>query len=129
MGAVDSTLFGLRRLEGSVNYELELPKRKRIYPTYYILLLGLATTDATLQEDSPDGYEFRNQDTMSRIPPVTSESDVSDSLWNDEKGATICRTRGALIPSTEHGSRGKQAALLHAASSVAAVYNNNLTPP
>jgi hypothetical protein len=41
-------LFKILRKKGPVNYELELPKRMRIYLVFYILLLELVTPDATL---------------------------------------------------------------------------------
>ena len=40
--------FKILRKKGLVNYELELPKRIRIYLVFYISLLELATLDATL---------------------------------------------------------------------------------
>jgi hypothetical protein len=40
--------FKILRQKGLVNYELELPKRMRIYLVFHISLLELATLDATL---------------------------------------------------------------------------------
>jgi hypothetical protein len=37
-----------------VNYELELLKKMRILPTFYVSLLELATLDATLEQDVRD---------------------------------------------------------------------------
>jgi hypothetical protein len=47
-------LFKILRQKGLVNYELELPKRMRIYLVFYVLLLELVTLDATLQQDVRD---------------------------------------------------------------------------
>lgn len=41
-------LFKILREKGLVNYELELPKRMRIYLVFYILLLKPVILDATL---------------------------------------------------------------------------------
>ena len=41
-------LFKILKKKGLVNYELELPKRIRIYLVFYILLLELVILDATL---------------------------------------------------------------------------------
>jgi hypothetical protein len=41
-------LFKILRQKGLVNYELELPKRMRIYLVFYISLLELVTLDAAL---------------------------------------------------------------------------------
>jgi hypothetical protein len=46
--------FRIRQRKGLVNYELELPKRMRIYPVFYILLLELVALDATLEQDVRD---------------------------------------------------------------------------
>jgi hypothetical protein len=48
LDAVKLGLFKILRKKGLVNYELELPKRIRIHLVFYILLLELATLDATL---------------------------------------------------------------------------------
>ena len=49
MDTVKLGLFKILRKKGLVNYELELPKRMRIYLVFYISLLELAILDATLQ--------------------------------------------------------------------------------
>jgi len=41
--------FRVLRRKGLVNYELELPKKMRILPTFYVSLLEPATLDATLE--------------------------------------------------------------------------------
>jgi hypothetical protein len=48
LDAVKLGLFKILRKKGPVNYELELPKRIYIYLVFYVLLLELATPDATL---------------------------------------------------------------------------------
>jgi hypothetical protein len=47
-------LFKILRQKGLVNYELELLKKMRILPTFYVSLLELATLDATLEQDVRD---------------------------------------------------------------------------
>lgn len=47
-------LFKIRRQKGLINYELELPKRMCIHLVFYISLLELVTSDATLQQDVRD---------------------------------------------------------------------------
>jgi hypothetical protein len=41
--------FKILKEKGLVNYELELPKRMRIYLVFYVLLLEPVILDATLQ--------------------------------------------------------------------------------
>jgi hypothetical protein len=54
LDAVKLGPFKILRQKGLVNYELELPKRMRIHPVFYVLLLETATPDATLQQDVRD---------------------------------------------------------------------------
>jgi hypothetical protein len=54
LNVVKLGLFKILRQKGLVNYELELPKRIRIYLVFYISLLELVTLDAILQQDVRD---------------------------------------------------------------------------
>ena len=54
LDAVKLGPFKILRKKGLVNYELELPKRMRIYPVFYVSLLELVILDATLQQDIRD---------------------------------------------------------------------------
>ena len=53
LDAVKLGPFKIRRCKGPVNFELDLPKRMRIHPTFHISLLEPATPDATLQKEAP----------------------------------------------------------------------------
>jgi hypothetical protein len=46
--------FKILRQKGLVNYELELPKRMRILPTFHVSLLEPATPDSALEQDVRD---------------------------------------------------------------------------
>jgi hypothetical protein len=46
--------FKILRQKGLVNYELELPKRMRILPTFHVSLLEPANPDAMLEQDVRD---------------------------------------------------------------------------
>jgi hypothetical protein len=48
LDAVKLGLFKILKKKGPVNYELELPKKMRIYLVFYVSLLKPATPDATL---------------------------------------------------------------------------------
>lgn len=54
MDIVKLGLFKILRKKGLVNYELELLKKMRIHPVFYVSLLELVTLDATLQQDIRD---------------------------------------------------------------------------
>jgi hypothetical protein len=54
LDAVKLGLFKILRQKGPVNYELELPKKMRILPTFHVSLLEPATPDATLEQDVRD---------------------------------------------------------------------------
>jgi hypothetical protein len=54
LDAVKLGPFKILKKKGPVNYELELPKKIRIYLVFHISLLELATPDATLQQDVRD---------------------------------------------------------------------------
>ena len=54
MDAVKLGPFKILRQKGPVNYELELPKKMRILPTFHVSLLEPATPDATLEQDVRD---------------------------------------------------------------------------
>jgi hypothetical protein len=51
LDAVKLGPFKILRKKGPVNYELELPKKMRIHPVFYVSLLEPATPDAALQQD------------------------------------------------------------------------------
>jgi hypothetical protein len=54
LDAVKLGPFKILRQKGPVNYELELPKKMRILPTFHVSLLEPATPDAKLQTDVQD---------------------------------------------------------------------------
>ena len=54
LDAVKLVPFKILRQKGPVNYELELLKKMRILPTFYVSLLELAIPDATLEQDVQD---------------------------------------------------------------------------
>jgi hypothetical protein len=54
LDAVKLGPFKVLRQKGLVNYELELLKKMRILPTFYVSLLEPVTPDAALQEDVRD---------------------------------------------------------------------------
>ena len=54
LDAVKLGPFKILRQKGPVNYELELLKKMRILPTFYVSLLEPATPDATLEQDVRD---------------------------------------------------------------------------
>jgi hypothetical protein len=68
--------FKILRQKGPVNYELELLKKMRILPTFYVSLLELATLDATLEQDVQDISEEIQE-------PVYEVEKILDSKLED----------------------------------------------
>ena len=45
--------FRIKKVKGDINYELDLPKKMRIYPVFYISLLKPANTNTSIQTNPP----------------------------------------------------------------------------
>jgi len=54
LDAVKLGPFRILRRKGPVNYELELPRKMRILPTFHVSLLEPATPDSALEQDVRD---------------------------------------------------------------------------
>jgi hypothetical protein len=79
LDAVKLGPFKVLRQKGLVNYELELPKKMRILPTFHVSLLEPATPDAALQED------VRDIDPEIQEPVYQVERILKDRTVRDQK--------------------------------------------
>jgi hypothetical protein len=78
LDAVKLGPFKILRQKGPVNYELELLKKMRILPTFYVSLLEPATPDATLEQDVRDISEEIQE-------PVYEVEKILDSKLEDSQ--------------------------------------------
>ena len=75
LDAVKLGPFKILRKKGPVNYELELPKRMRIYLVFHVSLLELVTLDATLQQDVRD-IDLEIQEPIYQVERILKERTV-----------------------------------------------------
>jgi hypothetical protein len=85
--------FKILRQKGPVNYELELPKRMRILPTFHVSLLEPATPDTALEQDVRDISEEIQE-------PVYQVEEILDSKL--ENGQRKYLVKWAGYDSTEN---------------------------
>jgi hypothetical protein len=87
LDAVKLGPFKILRQKGPVSYELELPKRIRILPTFHISLLELATPDATLEQDVRDISEEIQE-------PVYEVEKILDTKLEDSQRKYLVKWTG-----------------------------------
>jgi hypothetical protein len=79
--------FKILRQKGPVNYELELLKKMRIFPTFHVSLLEPATLDATLEQDVRDISEEIQE-------PIYEVEKILDSKLEDGQRKYLVKWTG-----------------------------------
>ena len=71
--------FRVKKVKSDINYELDLPKKMRIHPVFYISLLESANTDTSVQTN-PSGIDPEFQIKEFEVEKIIAKRCIKDRL-------------------------------------------------